>query len=316
MKYSLPLLLLLCLGCETIIEVEPPEYASEPVITSFFSSDSIWSVRMHRSLGSTVKRDVRLEYISDASVTIMEGAKTVDVLRYQGNGRYVSSTGKFPTNRILYTLRVDFPDRAGIQATSSAPPPGVISDYSIKPLTNTPGSSSFFSGTNYQLKIVFSDMAGRNFYRIAVYRLRPRRFQSGPDSVYRTIDIEGLTPGWACGYPESDDAPVDPINLEGNSGKECEEFIVTDRLFDGKNYTWSGNTTRGVRTDGRNELLLVLSSLSKDYYRYRHSLERNYYHNDPLTNEPFPVYSNIEGGLGVFAGYTNTYLFLPIPREN
>ncbi|MDE2770739.1 MAG: DUF4249 family protein [Bacteroidota bacterium] len=65
---------------------------------------------------------------------------------------------------------------------------------------------------------------------------------------------------------------------------------------------------------GRKELRLIISSLSEDYYKYLQSLERNVLY-DPLTEEPFPVYSNVSGGLGVFAGYTNTYLVLPFPSE-
>ncbi|MXW15612.1 MAG: DUF4249 family protein [Rhodothermaceae bacterium] len=67
--------------------------------------------------------------------------------------------------------------------------------------------------------------------------------------------------------------------------------------------------------NGRKELRLILSSLSEDYYRYRHSLERNVSY-DPLIEEPFPMYSNVSGGLGVFAGYTNTTLILPFPSRN
>ena len=89
---------------------------------------------------------------------------------------------------------------------------------------------------------------------------------------------------------------------------------MTDRLFDGGNYSWSGTTFGLTDEVGRKELRLIISSLSEDYYKYLHSLERNVFY-DPLTEEPFPVYSNVSGGLGVFAGYTNTYLDLPFPSE-
>jgi len=200
MKSSLPLLILFCLGCENIVEVSPPEYDSEPVATSFFSPDSTWSVTMHRSLGSTVKQDPTREYISDASVMIMDGSSTVDILRYQGNGRYVSSTGGLPSYGIQYTLQVDFPGQASIQATSAAPSPVVISDYSIE--YRVP-EFDIIPASRYQLRIVFSDMPGKNFYRIGVYRrVRNRNEFDGivPDSVYNSIDFEGLTPGWSCGY--------------------------------------------------------------------------------------------------------------------
>ncbi len=310
MKSRLHLLILLCLGCETVVEVSPPEYDSEPVVTSFFSPDSTWSVTMHRSLGATVKRDVTREYISDASVRIMEGSNMVDILNYQGNGRYVSGTGESPSYGILYTLKVDFPGKPSIQANSAAPSPVVISDYSIE---YRPPESGIFPGSRYHLRIVFSDTPGMNFYRIGVYRRVWNPYRTDeivPDSIYRIIWIDDFPPGWSCGYFDD----VDPIEPGGASGL-CQEFVVTDRLFDGKDYSWSGTTLDMSDENGRKELRLIISSLSEDYYRYLQSLERNVLH-DPLTQEPFPVYSNVSGGLGVFAGYTNTTLILPLPGEN
>lgn len=311
MKSRLYLLILLCLGCETVVEVSPPEYDSEPVVTSFFSPDSTWSVTMHRSLGATVKRDVTREYISDASVRIMDGSNMVDILNYQGNGRYVSGTGESPSYGTLYTLQVDFPGKPSIQAISTAPSPVVISDYSID---YRPPDTTIFPVSRYHLRIVFSDTPGTNFYRLGVYRrVKASRLASGevvPDSIYRIIGIEDFPPGWSCGYFDD----VDPIDPRAGSGW-CQEFVVTDRLFDGKDYSWSGTTDEMSDEHGRKELRLIISSLSEDYYRYLQSLERNVLH-DPLTQEPFPVYSNVTGGLGVFAGYTNTNLILPMPSEN
>ena len=313
MKSPLPLLILLCLGCETVVEVSPPRYDPEPVATGFFSPDSTWSVTMHRSLGATVKRDASHEYITDASVMILDGSNTVDILSYQGNGRYVSSTGAIPSYEIPYILRVAFPNNTSLQATSTAPSPVLISDYSIESLPQPEFNP--FSETKYQLRITFSDLPGINFYRIGVYRRERNQHandETDPDSVYKTVDFDGLTPGWSCGY--SDDVFSDPTDPGGGSGLLCDEFVVTDRLFDGGDYSWSG-TTFGLSDEiGRKELRLIISSLSEDYYQYLHSLERNFFY-DPLIEEPFPVYSNVSGGLGVFAGYTNTTLVLPFPSD-
>ena len=167
MRYPLSILILLGLGCETIVEVSPPKYDSQPVVTSFFSPDSTWSLTMHRSLGAAIKRDVTLEYIKDASVMIMDGSSTIDILTYQGNGRYVSTTGVIPAHKTPYTVRVDLPNQASIRATSEAPPPVVVSDHSIRSIPAPP--DAFDSSPRYELRVVFSDSPGKNFYRIGVY---------------------------------------------------------------------------------------------------------------------------------------------------
>jgi len=264
-------------------------------------------------LGANVKRDVTREYISDASVMIMDGSRTVDILNYQKYGRYVSSTGELPTNGIMYTLRVDFPSYASIEAVSVAPSPVMISDYSIEFLPES--ESDPFSRPRHQLSIAFSDIPGvKNYYRVGLYQYKasPSVYARDGDSVYTPIFFEGLTPGWSCGYSNEEVVhPIDGISVF----VICEEYVVTDRRFDGKDYSWIGVTWGNVSKYGRKELLLILSSLSEEYYRYLHSLELNVSY-DPLIEEPFPMYSNVSGGLGVFAGYTNTTLVLPLPGEN
>ena len=321
MRILLSLFILICLGCETIIEVDAPEYDSEPVVTSFFSPDTTWSVTLHQSLGANIRQDVTRQYIADATAKIFQGSNMVDNLSYVGKGEYVSTTGVGPAMGVMYTLEVDFPSKPSIEAISMAPLSIEISDYSIESL---PPSSDippdFTDGlSRYQLRVVFSDRAGPNYYRIGVYRYGFNwygREDADPDSVYRRMWFDDYSAGWSCGY--ENDFVFDPLDGSGAAGGESfcdEEFVVTDRFFDGKSYSWSG-TTRDLAIDaGRNELLLIISSLSEDYYEYLKTLERNEFY-DPLTEEPFPMYTNVNGGLGVFAGYTNTRLVFPIFQEN
>lgn len=57
---------------------------------------------------------------------------------------------------------------------------------------------------------------------------------------------------------------------------------------------------------------LLLTSYSNDYVEYARTLLEN--QETGLFFEPFSVYSNIDGGLGIFAGYTNTTLILPLTK--
>jgi len=318
MKIYWHALLLVCLSCETIVEVDSPEYASEPVVTSFFSPDSIWSVTMHRSIGASVKQNVHSEYISDASILIMDGTDIVDVLNYQGRGRYVSKSDMSPIEGINYTLRVDIPNKPSVQASSIAPSPVSLLSYSLE---SVQPSSFDAQSSNYRLNVAFSDMKGTNYYRIGVYRYvwnRYGREETDPDSVYGQIWLENFSSGWSCGYSMVPEVYVDPIGGGGTEGIGdviCGEFVVTDRLFDGEDYSWSGTTGDLSPDFGRKELRLILSSISEDYFKYMQSLERNELR-DPLTEEPFPMFSNVNDGLGVFAGYTNTTVVFPIFQED
>ena len=59
--------------------------------------------------------------------------------------------------------------------------------------------------------------------------------------------------------------------------------------------------------------MLVVSGLSEEQVRYNRTLllqDGYLFVADPIFTKPIDVYSNVEGGLGIFAGFTNnTYRF-------
>ncbi len=308
MKYLSLFLIFVCLGCETVIEINPPEYTPEPVATSFFSPDSVWSMTLHRSLGINAKGDTSTEYITDASVRIMDGSNMIEALNYVGNGEYRANKGRLPASSTKYTLHVDLPGATSIQATSTAPPPVPFSDYSIEKV----GEGFFRDDTIYRLKAVFKDEPNPNFYQIGIYQYVESQFPE-MDSLYDRQSVNELHPGWACGYVAAAETEID-IEGGGMTGGcgGLDAIVVTDRNFDGGTYPWSA-TVEVSEGWGRSELLLVLSSLSEEYFEYQRTLEHNLFL-DPLLDEPINVYSNVSGGLGVFAGYTNTSVILPLPE--
>ena len=310
-QYLSAFLLLACLSCETVVEIDPPAYNSELVATSHFSPDSTWSVELHRSLGIGIAQDASKQYVDGATVMIMSGAGIVDSLSYRGSGYYLSAAGKYPLSETRYTLRVDVPGTSGLQASSAAPPTAPITDYTIELLGQTVETPFGREGT-YRLRIAFADPPGSSFYRLGIYRYIPNQYdETAPDSIYWRQAIEATDPGWYCGYAEASQA----TRAFGSGGRRsCREAIVTDRFFDGREYTWTTTLSLRIGGDGlgRNELLLLLSSLSEDYFEYQRTLVEHL--NSGTFVEPLRVYSNVEGGLGIFAGYTNTSLILPFPE--
>lgn len=313
MRYLSAFLLMACASCEAVVDLDPPEYNSELVATSHFSPDSTWSVALHRSLGIGIRQDASKQYVDGATVMIMSSAGIVDSLSYRGNGHYRSATGTYPLPETRYTLRVNVPGESGLEASSAAPSATPIIDYSIE-LRGQVVETVFGREGTYKLWIRFADPPGTNFYRLGVYRYRPNQHrlidETAPDSIYRLQDIESTDPGWYCGYAEAFQATLEFSSSDG----VCHEVIVTDRFFDGKEYTWTATLSlqSGGDGHGRDELLLLLSSLSEDYFEYQRTLKEQLL-SGPFV-EPLPVYSNVEGGLGIFAGYTNTSLILPFPE--
>ena len=67
---------------------------------------------------------------------------------------------------------------------------------------------------------------------------------------------------------------------------------------------WSAGWEAGSRTE-RVEIVVELQSISREFYLYLHSREQNRW-SDGFFSEPVPIFNNIAGGIGIFAGYTSS----------
>ena len=54
------------------------------------------------------------------------------------------------------------------------------------------------------------------------------------------------------------------------------------------------------------KLFLELRSVTEEYYRYFAGLSRQKQSSDSPFSEPVIIYDNIDGGLGIFAGYNSS----------
>jgi len=298
------------LSCETIIEVSPPAYNPEVVATSHFNPDSIWSVTLHQSTSIGTKQNVSKLYESDASVTIMSGTELVDSLLYYGKGIYKSTTFKRPMTETSYTLKITTKNQITLSAQSSAPSRTLISDYSIQlqdELVNTPLGQFGL----YHLWLEFEDVSGINMYEIGIYHYVPWQGASelSSDSIYQRLDnFVSVGPGWHCGFQSALEVEAE---FRGGPGLGCNQLVASDRTFEERTHEWSATLQIPFnKSIGNQEILLLLTSYSTDYVEYARTLTEN--RDAGAFFEPISVYSNVEGGLGVFAGYTNTNLILPL----
>ena len=303
------LLLVTWTACETVIEIDPPAYEPELVVTSHFMPDSLWSAAVHRSLGVGVSQDPSAQYVDNATVTILSSGGIVDTLRYTDRGRYVSSTEGSPVAGKPYTLRVQTPGMTTAEAVSIAPLPTPITETSFENL----GVTS--SGNKVKLRFRIEDPPGRNFYRFGIYRFdrnQDRDYYPDlnlPDSVYLKVPVDAGDVSWFCGYTEA----FSGVPTASGPGDICDEPVLTDQLFDGQSYQISVTFElyQGPQGDARNEILLLLSTLSEDYFEHKRTLEEQVQQSAAFPS-PLDIYSNVKGGLGVFAGYSNSGVVLPI----
>lgn len=144
----------------------------------------------------------------------------------------------------------------------------------------------------------FSDPVEPNFYTLKVYAYAPEiiydrttwmpidtamRFQE----IYYTLPSDGL------------------FNNNGS--------VFSDELFNGGNYSLSFTIDKGYLdymfnqmpsvNDEKPYLLVELRSISREYYQYQTTLESYWNADGNPFAQPVQVFSNINNGFGIFAGF-------------
>jgi hypothetical protein len=289
---------------ETIII---PDTGRKIVINSLFASDSLAGVFLTNSMyisDSSMWLDVN--YLEDASVKVFENERLLDSLTFEKrfgmlNGLFISQNNyrsyyyrPIPGNH--YKIVVNAPGMP--EATAETTIPNVVKiervDSSRIILAN---QSSWLSNIDMVFKVFFTDPAKeKNYYLFCVFEGKTsiRTRSSG-------LIIENIT-------------FQDPVVEEDlDHGTERFGIAFSDKSINGKQHeimvtingsaidfpSKSSNSSYSVY---RTVLYFKLYSITEGYFKYIQTLNlflKNY--NNPL-DAPSQVYSNIQGGYGIFEG--------------
>lgn len=315
-------------ACESTVEVEIPRSNAEPVLNAFFNPDSVWSVELSKN--RYILDNNRFEGLPEAVVEIWQGDQLVTELPYQ---RYDALKGQsiyraanaYPEAGSFYTIRVEHPDYSTLVASSQVPSPPQIISASLDVLDVRQDPSLSSNKVAYGLTLRLDDPPENNFYSLSLI-LRYEQFGA--------IDINGndsllLKETDLLVSIQSDNPVVD--NVFGNYR---DELLFRDVSFNGQQYEMKiygafevddprylqlfgegaalnenaydkeGNIVRQAGDIvGLNTLNVILRNTTEEYYNYNYTRDlQASVENNPFA-QPVQVFDNIEGGLGVFAGY-------------
>lgn len=267
-------------ACEKeVTNIKLPESDSKLVVTSFISPhDTAVHVRVTRSVSSIGYQKPTWEPVADAMVRLSDETQTVSLAYDALAGSYFIERMQFPiVAGTTYTLRVTSSDGEQAEATTTVPAALDV------PLTVTLDSAASPNAPQkeYSLRISWPDPAGPiNYYRVAGEVTR--EFKRVPDN--------GPYPLYAA-----------PVIWNG-------EEVVEDKGQDGALLYSPKGTLWGLGSDPFTTPSLHVYLLHTDqaYYEYYRSLRTATRSQDNPFAEPVLVYSNITGGLGVFASFTRT----------
>lgn len=289
--------LITLVGCETIIEVNPPDYDQELTVISYFNHDSTWSARIAHTVPAGMAQSDTDPFLDNAKVTVWDGDRLMDQLNYDGNGTgwYESPNRLRPEIGVAYTMKVEAEGFQSASATSAIPAIPALSRAGHERIAED------------QFKVYFrlTDPPGENFYSFNAYLGYPLT-SSVTGQVEYVLDLLFMIRSdhlWHCSYVYA----ADPVPDFEETEDTCLHGIMTDRFFNGQAQDMELPVL--IEPDEQWEapiLIVMIHSLSPSFFEYKRTIQL-----DELSNpfsEPVQIYSNFEGARGVFAGFSTNYL--------
>lgn len=288
-KIFLPgfLAMMLINGCENMIsDVDVPESQKKVVVFSVISPQyEFIEVRVTYSKPlfnrpPSQPGEERFPSVSGALVRISDGTNKVTIPYDAESEAYMLSAESFPIQAgKTYSLEVEAPN--GDQVTSSCTVPDQMPP-NLELISMVKDSSNMYMGERaYIANLRFKDIPGSaQFYDVTV-------MAEYYDTLYDNLNIY-------------------PVYFTRN------DRLSTDNNKDGEWFYYTTSPTY-FPTNGIGRLMASISITDKNYYTY-HTTLWNFEGENPFQ-EPEPVFTNIKGGLGVFAGINTRVRELDLPEN-
>jgi hypothetical protein len=273
---------LLTSGCESLVtNVDMPKVDRKLVLISFISpSDSIVSVRLTETMpiyGEPIKTDD--DIVTNAEVFITDGTQTATLVFNPESKAYEISTNTFSIQAgKTYTLTST---SAGRKATAMCTVPQATVTEATITLDSLGPTSQWSNRTRWALQAEWQHVPGASYYKVVGMKHDISYSFNGDSSAYRS-DL----------FYNNNLIDVQKKSQERYSVKNEDIHLGRLDILNGR--PWGSKTT---------SISIHILVTDHTYFQYHDALSR-YYGNDPFT-EPTRLYTNVEGGLGVFAAYTS-----------
>lgn len=283
MKWFILIFSILQIGCSKIIEIDL-DNTKALVLNSIFNPDSIFTFQISTTASllnnyDTVNENLHFSLYEEDKL-IFESVSQSSLFKTDLN----------PLPGRKYTVELKSDNFPTIKASDTIP--------NLVPIDNAymvfPAGVDAFGFYLAEACVSFSDPPNvTNYYELLI--------SSKP----------GGTNAWYSDYETND--PV--LMNEGDQDYHPTSFFFSDDMFNGESYTL--RIKHGVGYSQNGEIIKVfplyvaLRSVSRTYYKYRKYYTRHAY-NQQFQNEfldfifkgePQNMFTNIENGYGIFAGY-------------
>ncbi|MFA9391690.1 MAG: DUF4249 family protein [Prolixibacteraceae bacterium] len=279
--HSLLLLLtVLAISCHTLTSEQFPEFNPVPTVISFLAEGD--TLKVHVSLAE--KLDVNpLGVVEDATVDLYINDAFAETLKFVDNGIYTSTT--IVRHETKYHCKVNVPGYEQAECTEIIP-----SEPTIKSIEHINIAGYDIDGRNYSaVKVEFeNDLDINAYYQIIIHTKQNNGFEI--PTLAEIVDPVLLNEGL-------------PMILFSNELIEKKQYVITINYNNNFHIAYAGPVRMKIYP-----FYIELRRVSESYYRYKKQLylyEKNLYSDNVLTGTINQnLYSNIDHGYGIFAGYS------------
>ncbi|HNQ68060.1 MAG TPA: DUF4249 domain-containing protein [Bacteroidales bacterium] len=276
------LVILFSSSCKKIVQSEFPDIEQKPVINGIIVQDSVIKINVSLS-GKLDSND--LTFVENAVISLYVDDVLTETLYHSEEGMYISNIVAEPDKE--YSCIVKIPDFDDVKCSCKIPPKTDILDVTLS-------------------NLAYIDAEGTIFPAVTI------KFRNNPDTLlYYEVAIKNLR--YDSYYERNDDFYASLVGIEDpvliNEGLPIAVF--SNKIITGDEYTMTLNYfTMGTSWNLSHlyPIIVELRSINFEYYQYAQAL---YLYKKQLGNEsidgrilPLSIYSNVENGFGIFAGYS------------
>ena len=287
-------------SCTKEIKIQIPSEGTIIVVNCLFHPNFILPYPkpnyIEISQSTEIFDSTRKKIVNNAIVLITSEDNAVDTFKYIDSLKLYESLKFNPVNKKKYNLKVTVDGFNLVESSDLLPTPVKISDYSLIKYAGRDEEGEIFS----EITVTFKDPGEEiNFYEVQLtdYRI----FSNDP-----VITSENYYPSilsFGAKYPKSL-----PFNDEMINGE-----TYNLKIF----YFFPMSTNKdSIET---HTIFLHLNSISYNYYKYKTTLISHLYRKESDIlygqGEPLNVYTNIENGYGIFAGYNYDIITIVVRGE-
>lgn len=288
-------------ACNTVLDVELPEREPKLVVNCLFEQDSqfVFDVSVSKEIldTATLRHLEGAEIVLTASDGTSETINTSQLIPigFEEKRAYVSTTRA--TEGLSYGIVVSHPGYPSVSSSAEV-------ETGVK-ITSLDTSIFFesFVGETYpvlRLSVGFDDPLGQDYYELKVFRY----------GTIITYEPPNFFPDTILGFEEVFYYFPSESLLSDLGGSTFD-----DELFEGRSYEIVVNIDsyylidfNEVPGDTNSPFFLLpeLRSISSEYYQYQTTLSRYQSSQGDPFSQPVQVYNNIDGGFGIFAGFSKS----------